>query len=336
MLVRGDSVECRCRLESGEHVEFSLARAGKTKDGETRIACAARHLREPSPVDISSHANDALARTHRDVLVNLLPGLVWYGPVTADLSSYKLSYMSHYLFEVTGYSADEWFSTPGFWRDRIHPADRTEILECTAHMLRGEAESGPPYRFRAADGRYLWLQSSMRIERDEAGDPVRMFGLTLDVTELMESREQAQVLEREVEAIAQEILELSAPLIPVGDGILVLPLIGTIDPGRAQHALESLLTGIKDYKASAVIIDLTGVALADASSVAALTRAARAVKLLGATPAITGIGSRIALTVLEAGLLDNEVTVYAAVADAVAALKRHPRRRRRYASRRGK
>ena len=144
------------------------------------------------------------------------------------------------------------------------------------------------------------------------------------------------MLEREVEAIAQEILELSAPLIPVGDGILVLPLIGTIDPGRAQHALESLLRGIKHYKASAVIVDLTGVALADASSVAALTRAARAVKLLGATPAITGIGSRMALTVLEAGLLDNDVTVYAAVADAVAALKRHPRRRRRYANRRGK
>ncbi len=338
VIVRGESLDCRCRLESGATVDFTLGPAGTTPHDGAKVVCAARAIAVTAtePQASSEHANDALARAHRDVLVGLLPGLVWYGPVTPDLSSYKLSYMSEYLFEVTGYSAEEWFSTPGFWRDRIHPSDRTELLESTAQMLRGDREAGPPYRFRAADGRYLWLQSSMRIERDEAGDPSRMFGLTLDVTELMESREQAQVLEREVETIAREILELSAPLIPVGDGILVLPLIGTIDPSRARHALESLLTGIKRYEASAVIIDLTGVALADTSSVAALTRAAQAVKLLGATPAITGIGSRMALTILEAGLLDNGVTIYAAVADAVTALKRRPRRRRRPASRRGK
>jgi len=338
VIVRGESLDCRCRLENGTTVNFTLGPAGTTPHEGAKIVCAARAIAiaEAEAGDSLERANDALAKVHRDVLVDLLPGLVWYGPVTSDLSSYKLSYMSHYLFEVTGYSAQEWFSTPGFWRDRIHPEDRTELLECTAQMLRGDRESAPPYRFRAADGRYLWLQSSMRIERDETGAPSRMFGLTLDVTELMESREQAEVLEREVEAIAQEILELSAPLIPVGDGILVLPLIGTIDPSRARHALESLLTGIKHYKASAVIIDLTGVALADTSSVASLTRAAHAVKLLGATPAITGIGSRMALTILEAGLLDNGVTVYGAVADAVTALKREPRRRRRSASRRGK
>jgi len=336
VFVRGESVECRCRTRGGQLIEFKLSPATVSGHSQRRIMCASQEIivaeQEATTPQGPAHdalapAHDALARAHRDALIDLLPGLVWYGPVTADLSSYKLSFMSDYLFEVTGYSADEWFNTPGFWRDRIHPADRTQALEHTAQMLRGEIEQGLPYRFRTANGRYLWLRTSLQIERDAEGYPQRMFGVTLDVTELIESRQQAEVLEGEVEAKSQELLELSAPLIRVDDGILVLPLIGTITPHRARHALRSLLLGIKRYKTSSVIIDLTGLALADRSSVAALTQAIAAVELLGATAVITGVGSRIALLLLEAGLLNSGVMAYPTVAEAISSLKRAPRRR---------
>ena len=185
-------------------------------------------------------------------------------------------------------------SHPGFWSSRIHPDDRQATLDAAQSLMRDGGELAP-YRFRIHDGRYLWLQSSIRIERDAHGHPVRMYGLTLDVTRYKRAEEELARLNRELAQKVEHILELSAPLCRLARGGLVLPLIGTLDPGRTQHALGQLLDRVVVLRARRVIIDLTGVAQADAQSVAALLRATQALRLLGASPASAGIRAEIAL-----------------------------------------
>lgn len=301
--LRGEAATLRYRLADGtSDVETDL-RVHDDPAGR-RVACATR--RRPADAEIPTRAeldqqNLELARRHRDALVHMLPALVWFGPVTPDLASYKLSYINEYLFDLAGYTREEWFETPGFWRDLIHPDDRERTLEMTRQLLRGEIDRGPQYRLRARSGRYLWVQSSLHVERDAAGVPVRMYGITLDVTSIVETRERNDALVHELTDKAQQILELSAPVIPLGADVLILPLLGTLDRTRLQHATETLLHRVRELRTRRVIIDLTGVRGVDVESLDALTRLAAAVRLLGARPMLTGVRPEVALGMLELG-----------------------------------
>jgi rsbT co-antagonist protein RsbR len=99
-------------------------------------------------------------------------------------------------------------------------------------------------------------------------------------------------------AQAMAIRELSTPLIPLADGVVVLPIVGTIDSSRAQQILETLLEGISSRQAEAAILDITGVRVVDTQVAQALLRAARAARLLGAQVVLTGIGAEIAQTLV--------------------------------------
>lgn len=290
------------------------------------VACASRIVRGPgAPAregfdeSAADRENLDLARRHRDAIVRMLPAMIWYGHVSPDLARYELAYISDYLFTATGYTQEEWIGTPGFWRRIVHPDDLEPVLAATAQMMRGERQQGPPYRLRARDGRYLWVQSSMYVERDDAGEPVRMYGVTLDITLFIEARERSAELQREVADKARRLLELSAPIIPLGADVLILPLIGTLDPTRAEYALEALIHAVQRTHARRVIIDLTGVASVDAQSLAGLLHAAKAVRLLGARTMLTGIRPEVALAVLELGLSLDALRSYPSLADALRA-----------------
>jgi len=268
-----------------------------------RLACASRRVVVASESEDVARAAASttpgesdceLALRHRDQMVAMLPAMVWYGPIGADGKSYKLSYMSEYLFRLSGYTPSQWFETPGFWAERLHPDDREATLAATRRMLQDGSELAP-YRFRIDDGSYLWLQSTIRIERDTDGKPVRMYGITMDVTRYKQAEHEAARLHRELAEKVAHILELSAPVLPTGDGSLVLPLIGSLDPARTEHALTQLLSRVVALRARRVIVDLTGVAQADEQSAAALMRAAQAIRLLGAQPILCGIRAEMAL-----------------------------------------
>ena len=103
----------------------------------------------------------------------MIPGLVWFGPVSPDLKSYRAVYISEYLFRATGYTAKQWLETPGFWASILHPEDREQNLKDVPAAMAAERPIGP-YRILAGDARVLWLKSQLLIERDAAGVPVRM------------------------------------------------------------------------------------------------------------------------------------------------------------------
>ena len=103
--------------------------------------------------------------------------------------------------------------------------------------------------------------------------------------------------------------ELSAPLIPVFDGITVMPLIGTIDTERAKQIMENLLSGAVRHRSEVVLIDITGVPVVDTMVAHHIIQAAEAVRLIGAKCMLVGIRPEIAQTIVNLGInLDEIIT----------------------------
>jgi rsbT co-antagonist protein RsbR len=109
--------------------------------------------------------------------------------------------------------------------------------------------------------------------------------------------------QREQEALLRStIRELSSPIIPVYEGILVLPLVGSVDSRRATEVTERLLEAISAQQAEIVIIDITGVPVIDTSTANHLLMTTRAANLLGSRVVLVGIGAEIAQTIVHIGI----------------------------------
>jgi rsbT co-antagonist protein RsbR len=116
----------------------------------------------------------------------------------------------------------------------------------------------------------------------------------------------------------QEMLELSTPVVQLWDGVLGLPLIGTLDSARTQVVMESLLQRIVDTGARIAIIDITGVPTVDTLVAQHLLKTVAAARLMGADCIISGIRPQIAQTVVHLGLDLATVVTKATLADAFA------------------
>src|SRR5207344_2174862 len=115
----------------------------------------------------------------------------------------------------------------------------------------------------------------------------------------------------------QELLELSTPVVQLWEGILALPLIGTLDSARTQIVMESLLQRIVETGSSIAIIDITGVPTVDTLVAQHLLKTVAAARLMGADCIISGIRPQIAQTIIHLGLTLSEVTTKATMADAI-------------------
>ena len=120
-----------------------------------------------------------------------------------------------------------------------------------------------------------------------------------------------------------ELLELSTPVVKLWDGILALPMIGTLDSARTQIVMESLLQKIVETESQIAIIDITGVPTVDTLVAQHLLKTVTALRLMGADCIISGVRPQIAQTIVHLGVDLQGVTTKANLADALAlALKR--------------
>ncbi len=108
--------------------------------------------------------------------------------------------------------------------------------------------------------------------------------------------------EKVVRAQADEILRLSTQVLPVHRGILLFPLVGTIDAARAAAILQVVLGVVSKHGAKVVLIDVSGVPVLDAEAAAHLSRTAQALRLLGATALLVGTSPEVARTMIAAGV----------------------------------
>ena len=114
----------------------------------------------------------------------------------------------------------------------------------------------------------------------------------------------------------QEMLELSTPVVKLWDGVLALPMIGTLDSARTQVVMESLLERIVETGAEVAIIDITGVPTVDTLVAQHLLKTITAARLMGAECIISGIRPQIAATIVHLGVDLSAVITKATLADA--------------------
>ena len=132
-------------------------------------------------------------------------------------------------------------------------------------------------------------------------------------------RSREDVIQRQQE----EMLELSTPVVKLWEGVLALPMIGTLDSQRTQVVMESLLQRIVDTGSEIAIIDITGVPTVDTLVAQHLLKTVTAIRLMGADAIISGVRPQIAQTIVHLGLDLQGIVTKANLADALAlALKR--------------
>lgn len=140
-------------------------------------------------------------------------------------------------------------------------------------------------------------------------------------------QERATLVEAMGHVEAQRLVELSAPILPIFDDVMLVPLIGRIDETRAAEIVTTALAGVSESHAKVLILDITGVTEATGQVTAMLLGAARAVELLGAEVVISGIRSQMARMLVDdahaiEGLV-TKATLKAAIAYALARARKH-------------
>ncbi|MCC6557253.1 MAG: PAS domain S-box protein [Polyangiaceae bacterium] len=165
------------------------------------------------------------------------------------------------------------------------------------------------------DGTNVPISQVVVSLRDASG---RIYGAGAIIRDISRSKE----LEAELREQKDRLLAMSTPLIPITREIMVMPLIGQVDTERADQVMGAALAGVQASGAQVVILDLTGLAVVDSQVAAALVRAARALRLLGARTMLTGMQPAVAQTLVALGLDLEGIAAHGTLQSAIAAALR--------------
>ncbi len=180
--------------------------------------------------------------------------------------------------------------------------DEREKLPMAIQQVMSQGFWRGEWNYLRADGATFPVQISAFVIRDDQGQPQAITAMVRDLSQQRQAEEERLALQEQViDAQRAALREVSTPLIPLADDVVVMPLVGAIDSARAQQIMEVLLEGIAEYQADTVLLDISGVRVVDTQVADALLRAARAVQLLGAQIILTGISADVAQTIVHLG-----------------------------------
>ena len=156
-----------------------------------------------------------------------------------------------------------------------------------------------------------------RIDGTDTASRLLDFSNLLDEFGLFTFETYVEARERTISAQAEELLELSTPVVKLWDGIVAIPLVGTLDSARTQVVTEKLLQTLVDTGSEHAIIDITGVPAVDTQVAQHLLKTVVAARLMGAECIISGIRPQIAQTVVALGIEFGDIETKASLADAL-------------------
>jgi rsbT co-antagonist protein RsbR len=241
---------------------------------QLELAAQTAALREQA--DLLDHAHDA-------ILVRRLGDSV-------------ITYWNHGAERMHGVTRDAAIGRP------IHSVLRGELPAACATIEAELAERGyweGELVYSRADGSELITASRWVLRRGEHGRPDAVLHIDSDITARRQAERAELARQQEIiRAQALAIEELSTPLIPITDEILVMPLIGMMDSARAKQVMTSLLDGLAASRGKFAILDITGVPVVDTAVANALLKAAHAARLLGTEVILTGIRPEVAQTLV--------------------------------------
>ena len=161
------------------------------------------------------------------------------------------------------------------------------------------------------------------LQRRFSDEPALLAEQLMQVSELLDTlgMHTVRTFQKSREAVIkrqqEELLELSTPVVKLWDGVLALPMIGTLDSQRTQVVMESLLQRIVDTGSEIAIIDITGVPTVDTLVAQHLLKTVTAIRLMGADCIISGVRPQIAQTIVHLGLDLQGVVTKSNLADAL-------------------
>lgn len=169
-----------------------------------------------------------------------------------------------------------------------------------------------------ADGMHVYLSVKFPIY-DAAGKLYGLGGIATDISERRRAEEERNALQERVIEVQRSVLsELSTPIVPIADGVIALPLIGSIDDERGRAIMQALLDGVAEHRARAAILDVTGVRSVDGQVASGLLQSVRAARLLGTRVIVTGIRPEVAQAMVGLDADWSGVQIFATMREAVA------------------
>lgn len=192
-----------------------------------------------------------------------------------------------------------------------------EKLSASRALLGQDSQQTANFIFSLKGPLFNLLQSHLK------DDPAQLAEQLLEISDLFDAlglhtiatfqKSREAVIKRQQE----ELLELSTPVVKLWDGVLALPMIGTLDSQRTQMVMESLLQRIVDTGSEIAIIDITGVPTVDTLVAQHLLKTVTAIRLMGADCIISGVRPQIAQTIVHLGLDLQGVVTKANLSDAL-------------------
>ncbi|WP_166020876.1 STAS domain-containing protein [Streptomyces chilikensis] len=142
-------------------------------------------------------------------------------------------------------------------------------------------------------------------------------GKLMDALALFTLEVYAKTREEIISAQSEQLMELSTPVVKLWEGVVAVPLVGTLDSARTQVVMEKLLQALVDADADQAIIDITGVPAVDTEVAQHLLKTVVAARLMGAECIISGIRPQIAQTIVALGIQFGDIVTKASLADAL-------------------
>lgn len=199
--------------------------------------------------------------------------------------------------------------------DELYPAERMPLMRA----LHGEVATIDDMEIQRPDGRVLLEVVGRPIYNRDGSIAYAMTAFS-DITKRRAAEEalrQTMLQDEIIRMQAATLAELSTPLIPITEKVMVMPLVGSVDSGRAQQVLDTLLHGIAESGAQLAILDITGVPVVDTQVANAIVRAAQAVRLLGADVMLSGIRPEVAQTLVGLGTDLSDIITRGTLQDSI-------------------
>jgi two-component system NtrC family sensor kinase len=165
-----------------------------------------------TPADFSVHQSyDDLnkANARLEYLIANTPAIIYSSVPTGD---FKMTFVSENVSRVLGYTPEEMLGDPNFWFDHIHPNDIPAIFSSLAQIF-SEGQRAYEYRFKAKDGRFLWMHDTLRLIRDANGNPLEVVGSLTDITERKLMEEALQEKGEEQRLLIKQLHDAQAQLL---------------------------------------------------------------------------------------------------------------------------
>ncbi|HEX8152878.1 MAG TPA: PAS domain-containing protein [Thermoanaerobaculia bacterium] len=202
-------VEYRLRRHDGVYRWFAAVGNPRFVDGQfDGYAGSALDVDDMKAIAEERRQFAAAMTEQRERLANIVssvPGVVWEAWGAPDRDSNRIDFVSDHVERMLGYTVEEWLSTPNFWLVIVHPDDRQQAAAAAAEHFAKGGNGTNAFRWVAKDGRVLWVESQAAVIADDAGNPIGMRGVTMDVTARRRAEESIRFLAKASELLSSSL-----------------------------------------------------------------------------------------------------------------------------------